>query len=82
VNEFKTKSLGIGWRSKIIQKRASFYISINKLVAQGNDLEKGQELYSYLAESPDERKIIITYLDGKKQGNEHDKNLIMKHKKI
>ena len=65
--KFKIKRfLGIGWKSKVSLKRATFSISINKLVAEGCGLEKGQELYSYLAEDEKDRKIIVTYLDGKK----------------
>ena len=48
-------------------KRATFSISINKLVAEGNCLEKGNELHCYLAEDEDKRPIIIIYLDGKKR---------------
>jgi hypothetical protein len=44
------KYLGIGWKSKVSLKRATFSISINKLIAEGNCLEKGKILYSYLAE--------------------------------
>jgi len=62
----KNRFLGMGWKSKIIFKRATAYISINKLIVEGCDLEKGGELYSYLAEDERGRKIIITYLDGKK----------------
>ncbi|MCK5149697.1 hypothetical protein KAJ87_02120 [Candidatus Pacearchaeota archaeon] len=65
----KLKPLGIGWKSRIIFKRATAYISINKLVVEGCNLEKGKELYSYLAEDEKARKIIITYLDGKKNTN-------------
>lgn len=65
----KRKFLGIGWKSKIILKRLTVYISINKLVVEGCDLKKGEELYSYLAEDEKERKIIIVYLDGKKKTN-------------
>ncbi|MDP3026679.1 MAG: hypothetical protein Q8N63_03150 [Nanoarchaeota archaeon] len=63
----KKKFLGIGWKSKIILKRSTHYISINKLVADGCCLEKGDEIYSYLAEDEKGRKIIIIYLDGKKR---------------
>lgn len=63
----KIKFLGIGWKSKIIMKRATAYISINKLVVEGCCLEKGHVLYSYLAEDEKGRKIIITYLDGKNE---------------
>ena len=60
----KKRFLGIGWRSRIIFKRATAYISINKLVVEGCNLEKGKELYYYLAEDEKGRKIILTYLDG------------------
>lgn len=63
----KNKFLGWGWKSKIILKRATAYISINKLVVEGCCLEKGQILYSYLAEDEKGKKIIITYLNGKKK---------------
>ena len=63
----KIKFLGIGWKSKIIFKRATAYISINKLIVNGCGLEKGKELHSYLAEDEKGRKIIITYLDGKNE---------------
>lgn len=57
----------MGWKSKIMQKRATLSISINKLVAIGCCLEKGQTLYCYLAEDKNKRPIMITYLDGKKR---------------
>lgn len=60
------KFSGLGWKSKIALKRATYSISINKLVAEGNCLEKGKELHCYLAEDDNQRKIIIIYLDGKK----------------
>ena len=63
----KIKFNGLGWKNKIILKRATSYISINKLVVEGCNLEKGKNLYSYLAEDEDSRKIMIVYLDGKKQ---------------
>lgn len=62
----KKRFLGIGWKSKIILKRATAYISINKLVVNGCDLKKGQTLHSYLAEDEKGRKIIVIYLEGKK----------------
>ena len=57
----------MGWKTKISLKRATYSISINKLIAEGNCLQKGEELHSYIAEDEKERKIIITYLDGKKK---------------
>ena len=57
----------IGWKSKVTQKRSTLSISINKLVVIGSNLEKGQTLYSYLAEDNNKRPIMITYLDFKKR---------------
>jgi len=65
----KKKFLGIGWKSKVALKRATYSISINKLVAEGNCLEKGQKIYCYLAKDEDSRPIVILYLDGKKIKN-------------
>ncbi len=62
----KIESLGIGWKTKVSLKRATYSISISKLVAEGNCIEKGEELYSYLAEDEKKRKIVVIYLDGKK----------------
>lgn len=69
----KLKLNGIGWKNKILMKRATAYISINKLIVEGNGLEKGQILYSYLAEDENGRKIIITYLDGKRNEEKNRK---------
>ncbi len=63
----KKRFLGIGWKSKVMLRRKTYSISINKLVAEGNCLEKGQELYSYLAEDESKRPIVIIYLDSKKR---------------
>lgn len=63
----RIKFQNIGWKTKVAQKRATYSISINKLVAVGACLEKGQILYCYLAEDERKRPIIITYLDGKKR---------------
>lgn len=63
----KLEFLGLGWKSKVLLKRATMYISINKLVAEGCSLEKGRALHSYLAEDEKARKVIIIYLDEKKK---------------
>jgi len=62
----KFRLIGFGWKSKISLKRVTYYVSINKLVAEGCFLEKGKEVYSYLAEDETGRKIIVMYMDGKK----------------
>ncbi len=63
----KIKFQNIGWESKIVQKRATFSISINKLVVNGSCLEKGQTLHCYLAEDDKKRAIMVVYLDGRKR---------------
>jgi len=57
----------IGWKSKISQKRSTFSISINKLVALGCGLQKGQELSCYLALDENKRPVMIAYLDSKEK---------------
>ncbi len=57
----------IGWKCKVSQKRATFSISINKLVAIGSCLQKGKLLFSYLAKDENNRTCFITYLDGKEK---------------
>ena len=59
----------IGWKTKISQKRASFGITINKLVATGAGLVKGKELFCYSAKDCNGRPIIIVFLDGKEKGD-------------
>ncbi len=66
----KIKFQNIGWKSKITRKRATSSISINKLVAIGCCLEKGQILYCYLAEDEHKRPVMVTYLDGKKRSGQ------------
>ena len=65
--KMKIKFQNIGWKSKITQKRTTFSISINKLVATGCSLEKGQALYCYLAKDKTNRPIMLIYLDGKEK---------------
>ena len=64
-NSLNIKLQNIGWKSKLTKKRATYSISINKLIVIGSSLQKGQILYSYLAEDQQKRPITITFLDGK-----------------
>ncbi len=62
----KKRFLNVGWKSKVSQKRATFSISINKMVAVGCNLVKGKSLYCYLVEEK-KRPVMIVYLDGKQR---------------
>ncbi len=53
-----------GWMSKLVRRKNTYFLSINKAVAVGSRLQTGSVLYSYLAEDDTNRPIIITYLDG------------------
>ncbi len=63
----RVKFQNIGWKSKVTQKRVTLSISINKVVAIGSGLEKGQSLFCYLAKDEDDRALMLIYLDGKKR---------------
>jgi hypothetical protein len=54
----------IAWKSKVIQKRSTFNITINKIVADGWNIQKGNTLHSYVAEDHLKRPVMVTYLDG------------------
>lgn len=60
---------GVGWKSKLTQKRETMSISISKIIVIGNNLKKGNILYSYLAFDNLKRPIVVTYLDGKEMVN-------------
>ena len=60
----KVRTRNIGWKTKLLYKGYTLYLTINKVVAVGNNLAKGKELYCYEAEDENGRPIMITYLDG------------------
>jgi hypothetical protein len=57
-----------GWKTTAQEKRGSFKLTIHKNVAVGSGLSKGFPLYCYLAKDPQERPIIVVYLDSKPRG--------------
>jgi hypothetical protein len=66
---------GIGWKSKIVQKRATFSVSINKLVVTGCCLEKGQQLFCYFAKDRNKRPMMVVYLDGRDKKDDGAENV-------
>ena len=59
-----------GWKTYLQKRRGTSKITINKLIAVGAGLERGQYLYCYVAKDKKERQIIVVYLDGKPRGKE------------
>ena len=59
-----------GWKTYLQQRRGTSKITINKLVATGAGLRKGQFIYCYLAKDKNERPIVVIYLDGEERGSD------------
>lgn len=59
----------LGYKPMIQRKGYSYFLSINKLIALGNNLEKGKKLYAYLGEDTLSRSILVVYLDGEPRTN-------------
>ena len=54
-----------GWISSVQKnRRGTFRLTLNRMIALGCGLEKGQKLYCYLAKDEEQRSIIVVYLDG------------------
>ncbi len=54
-----------GWKTHVRERRGSFKITINNLIAVGAGLKHGQPLYCYVAKDKDGRTLIVIYPDGK-----------------
>ena len=59
-----------GWKTYLQQRRGTTKITINKAVATGACLEKGEFLFCYLAKDKKDRSIVVVYLDGKPRTKE------------
>ena len=69
-NIIDPKIESFGWKTNLQKRRGTSKITINKIIAIGAGLEKGQVLYCYLAKDKKDRQIIVTYLDGRPRDNE------------
>lgn len=58
----------LGYKPKIQKRGHSYFLTINKLIVVGNELEAKQELYAYLGENSLGRGILVIYLDGRAKG--------------
>ena len=63
MHDITLKLRNIGWTSKLMKRKATYYVSINKLVIQGSRLNKGDRLNSYLCEDEDGKVVVVMYLD-------------------
>lgn len=67
--EQKIRFNHLGYKPKIQRKGYSYFLSVNKLIALGNSLEQGKELYAYLGEDGLGRSLLVVYLDGDPRTN-------------
>ena len=61
VKEFRKNGVMLGWYSKVTRKRATSFITINKLICDGCGIKKGDELHCYFLEE-DGKPVIKIYL--------------------
>lgn len=67
--------VGLGWKVKIQEKKRNYSFTLAKELVLGNLLNKGDEIYYYLA-NINGRKAIITLLDS--QPLENSAKIIIK----
>jgi hypothetical protein len=56
-------SLIVGWQSKVQYNKGTFFVSVNKNIARGLGLSKGDILKSYLAKDSDDKLVIVSVLE-------------------
>jgi len=59
----------LGYKTKVQRRGYSFFLALNKLVALGHNINKGKELYAYLAQDTLGRGMLVVYLDGSPKNN-------------
>lgn len=57
---------GIGWKIRLQQKRANYFLTLAKEIVLGNVLKKGDEVFYYLVDC-EGRKALLVFLDGKER---------------
>jgi hypothetical protein len=60
-----------GWRSRLQQRKGTYYIALDKKIIRGLALNRGDSLLAYLGEDERERPLIVVFLD-KKDVNEKE----------
>jgi len=62
--ESRIKFAPIGWKSLLQMRGGTSKILVLKSVVRGLCLERGVPIYSYVAEDPKGRPVMVSYLDG------------------
>ena len=57
---------GLGWKIRLQQKRANYFLTLAKEIVLGNVLKKGDEVFYYLVDC-EGRKALLVFLDGKER---------------
>ncbi len=65
----------LGYKTKVQRRGYSYFLSINKLVALGNSIDKGKELFAYVGQDTFGRNMLVIYLDGFPKNNSQNKLL-------
>ncbi len=59
----------LGYKTKVQRRGYSFFVALNKLIALGNNINKGKELYAYVGRDTLGRSMLVVYLDGFPRNN-------------
>jgi hypothetical protein len=55
----------LGWKTKLVKKRCSYYVVIDKRVLRTTLIAPGTHIYSYFGYDDAGRPIMVTFLDAK-----------------
>lgn len=61
----------LGYKTRVQRRGYSYFLSISKLVALGNNIDKGKELFAYVGQDTFGRNMLVIYLDGFPRNNGH-----------
>jgi len=65
----------LGYTTKVQRRGYSYFLALNKLLALGHNINKGKELYAYLAQDTLGRGMLVVYLDGEPRNNHNNTNI-------
>lgn len=59
----------LGYKTRVQRRGYSFFVALNKLIALGNNINKGKQLYAYVGRDTLGRNMLVVYLDGFPRNN-------------